>query len=279
MQLSATKYFSAQPHGEIRWIFHEGEDEWSVRQPPEDWAANDYEAAKCDLGWRSGATQNLPHPELADKFFLASPIQMENAGGGLPWKKSTAERDLYLKFASLRGIPSQILQYANQYGFLKPNNKRLSTQNAVRIHRQWDLDPKGVSAAGGVAVDFFLEPASAWLQTFDAVRHFLHRWEEVAERAPAERIELLCDFHIEFEPKMSFHLDPDLNADGIARSLQDLLWIQWGTSIGSRVIHRRCTQCEAYMAIHPDTARKDKHFCSDACRMRAYRLRKSGKAI
>jgi hypothetical protein len=48
-------------------------------------------------------------------------------------------------------------------------------------------------------------------------------------------------------------------------------------SIASNVLHRQCKECPNWFSVHPGTFRPEKLFCSDACRMRAYRKRKERK--
>jgi hypothetical protein len=60
-----------------------------------------------------------------------------------------------------------------------------------------------------------------------------------------------------------------------AASLQHLVMIQWGMSIAASVEHRQCMECTAWFAVHPGAGRPEKLYCSDACRMRAYRKRKA----
>lgn len=75
-------------------------------------------------------------------------------------------------------------------------------------------------------------------------------------------------------------MDPEsgeVHSEMIASSLAQLLDVQWGMSVAVNVMHRQCAECPAWFAVHPGSGRPEKQFCSDACRMRAYRKRKAGK--
>src|SRR5262249_7976205 len=62
----------------------------------------------------------------------------------------------------------------------------------------------------------------------------------------------------------------------MASSLANAIEVQWGMSVAANVMHRQWTECSTWFAVHPGAGRPEKQFCSDACRMRAYRQRKAG---
>ncbi len=57
--------------------------------------------------------------------------------------------------------------------------------------------------------------------------------------------------------------------------LLDFLWLQFATAIAGGVRYQSCVECGAWFIVAPGRGREDKKFCSDACRMRAYRKRKA----
>jgi hypothetical protein len=58
----------------------------------------------------------------------------------------------------------------------------------------------------------------------------------------------------------------------IPRDLIDCLWVQFALAVASDARFRRCQQCKRWF---PEDGRSDRVFCSDACRAKAYRLRKT----
>lgn len=60
--------------------------------------------------------------------------------------------------------------------------------------------------------------------------------------------------------------------------LLDFLWLQFATAIAGGVRYQSCVECGAWFIVAPGRGREDKKFCSDACRMRAYRNRKSQRS-
>ena len=66
---------------------------------------------------------------------------------------------------------------------------------------------------------------------------------------------------------LKLHVVPD--------SLLGALWFQFAQAIEHNSDFRMCAECAMWFELSPRTARTDKIYCSDACRMRAYRKRKS----
>jgi hypothetical protein len=56
--------------------------------------------------------------------------------------------------------------------------------------------------------------------------------------------------------------------------LRDALWIQLALAIDGGLDIRGCVQCRRWFALEAGRGRSDKEYCSNACRMRAYRERK-----
>lgn len=58
-------------------------------------------------------------------------------------------------------------------------------------------------------------------------------------------------------------------------SLIGALWLQFAWAVARKEDIRQCGKCEQFFALSPDVARADKLFCSDRCRMKAYRDRQA----
>lgn len=77
---------------------------------------------------------------------------------------------------------------------------------------------------------------------------------------------------------LKLHLDLDrgtrrIRSSLLASSVADLLRIQVAMAIAADTTHRQCQECPKWFSVHPRLGRPEKIFCSDACRMRAYRKR------
>jgi hypothetical protein len=57
-------------------------------------------------------------------------------------------------------------------------------------------------------------------------------------------------------------------------NLLDALWLQLAIALDRSESLQACVECGKWFAIKSGRGRSDKEFCSDACRMRAYRRRK-----
>jgi hypothetical protein len=71
-------------------------------------------------------------------------------------------------------------------------------------------------------------------------------------------------------------------ADGAAKlcirppDLQHALWLQLSLAIDGAQNFKPCVVCGAWFRLEAGGSRSDKEYCTDACRMRAYRNRKKG---
>jgi hypothetical protein len=59
-------------------------------------------------------------------------------------------------------------------------------------------------------------------------------------------------------------------------TLRDALWTQLLLAIDGNVNLAACVQCRKWFTLETGRGRSDKEYCSNACRMRAYRKRKGG---
>ena len=64
----------------------------------------------------------------------------------------------------------------------------------------------------------------------------------------------------------------------IPSNLIGALWLQFAHSVAADVDFAKCVECGTWFEVAPGSGRPDKRYCSDACRMRAYRKRKAAKS-
>ena len=72
--------------------------------------------------------------------------------------------------------------------------------------------------------------------------------------------------NIDGQPSCDFHV--------VADNLISAIWLQFALAAAGDREQRKCQECPTWFEIAPGTGRPEKVFCSDACRMRAYRQRK-----
>jgi len=63
----------------------------------------------------------------------------------------------------------------------------------------------------------------------------------------------------------------------VPRNLIGALWLQFANAIDGEYDYGKCKACSSWFEIAPGSGRPEKRYCSDACRMRAYRQRKGMK--
>lgn len=63
----------------------------------------------------------------------------------------------------------------------------------------------------------------------------------------------------------------------IPRDLISALWLQFALAISGDKQYKRCTECQAFFELSPGVNRKDRAYCSNACRSAAYRKRRERK--
>jgi hypothetical protein len=102
------------------------------------------------------------------------------------------------------------------------------------------------------------------------------RKDQVIEQAAR-----LVDLIIEHKCGHDFQIKPERNADGgvtLAVEIDELLsalWLQFAFAVAGDKQYRRCEVCQRAFELAPGENRADRRFCSDKCRIRAYRQRKA----
>lgn len=61
----------------------------------------------------------------------------------------------------------------------------------------------------------------------------------------------------------------------VPKSLLGALWVQFALAINGDKEYRECGHCSTWFELSPGTARTSRFYCSDACKMKAYRERKN----
>jgi hypothetical protein len=126
-----------------------------------------------------------------------------------------------------------------------------------------------------------LEDAGRWVLAWSQINRLLSQWPHVRDSSdPA----ILTNFFEEFnEPMVGSltlqirvdHSTGQVSSDVTASSLAHAISSQWASAVAANVGHRQCRECTTWFAVHAGSGRPDKLYCSDACRMRAYRRRKA----
>lgn len=285
MPTSTICYGAIIPPSRFRWICKESSGQWSLREPPDDWPEVDYKAFDSYI-------DPNPDPKIINRFHLAASVTeclKTHKAAKSEFGQMINEPDLYLKFASTRPTPSAILGMANTYGLLRyPIHSRtreslveISRANAPDIAAAFPHDPRDIGSQKDTIL-LFVEPAENWLGKYDLINLEIRTWAELQANEDVEGMwgYLEDGFNYDMGGSLTYQAKID-RATGqtyseiIASSLYSLLDVQWGMSVAANTLHKPCEECTKWMPIGPGAGRPEKTYCSDACRMRAYRSRKS----
>lgn len=114
-----------------------------------------------------------------------------------------------------------------------------------------------------------------WLRSTSSVDDSLNAREPV--EAACDQLSIIINDQLSSALSLMLSRETDmawelsLNPNGLLNAL----WLQFAYAIAGGIQHRACIVCNAWFEVAPGRGRREKRFCSDACRMRAYRNRKS----
>ena len=126
----------------------------------------------------------------------------------------------------------------------------------------------------------YAEPAYVWIQKHYNMNQELEEWATTQASGDVERIDQNRDIYNTQGGSLTFQTRMD-QATGqpygslIATSFQSMLDVQYGMLLVAGTATKQCEECPTWIAIAPGSGRPDKKYCSDACRMRGYRKRKT----
>lgn len=201
---------------------------------------------------------------------------------------------LFRAFADLTGTSEAIVTFADRYGLLGGS--------MARRFLVPDSDEIGIG-----------EPIEAWQDEIEAVRRVVQAWDRARENDPhrprwrsPEKVPKvhrsgLCHnvaavlherSRPDVLPNVQRAINTKLSAETGARMLWDrdegrlrlhlrpasllgALWLQLAQAIDGNADYRRCRVCAAWFELRPDRNRTSRAYCSDACRVKAYRGRQA----
>jgi hypothetical protein len=167
----------------------------------------------------------------------------------------------YLEFAQTPDTPDAIKDFADRYGALTPDvgtePGRVSREN-IRTWSMYIQDMKKI-----------IELWTMSMETGDfgkIIRTVQKKLIDPAAFAPGVPVQLLLK-----EDPLSGSARLCIRPDSLLHALysQVLLAIDGNVNLGA------CVQCRKWFTLDAGQGRSDKQYCSNACRMRAYRKRKT----
>lgn len=220
-------------------------------------------------------------PAALSEFYLAASVyelaeahaeQQTNLG------QLVTEPDLYLQFASEKGAPTRLKEFANKFGLLDGS---IGQGKLLKIKRSKSVGLEEAFRCERDLLAFRAEPAQEWLRIFGLVRSLIAEWPELRETRDFAALGKYLDdtYNFALSGSLTYQLEIDEQTGAaqsrvICSNLRNYIDVQWGMSVAANVLHRQCAECPNWFSVHPSASRPEKVFCSDACRMRAYRKRK-----
>ena len=178
---------------------------------------------------------------------------------------------LFRAFAELDS-PEVILSFANQFGPLGADAS-ISIVDVVP-EEPWKM---------GLDL-FWAEPLAVWLNEVTAMSEAIALWDALhehgagahADSSQAAELGILMASGIEDRIDIGLSIDDDgFHTVLHPKGLIGALWLQLHLAVEGDVDFHRCAECRTWFEVSAARGRPDKLYCSDACRMRAYRKRKS----
>jgi hypothetical protein len=266
-------YASLIPRSGFRWLYRGRDGLWKIKDLPTHWAPEDRvtHISEADALLRDVAHQT--------GFFLAANFSAFRHMEG-EMCANECEGDLYLKLASEAPYPATIWGFANRLGLLRPERSlvQIAGESAKEIGKayKWPL-----TGPRHDVLFLRVESAIEWQEAFVIARRRVQDWAalESEHDYPKMGRHLRRQFDSSTVGNLSYRvsLDPYTGrrrGEIVASSLAHLLDVQWAMSIEAGEVHRRCPECTTWFVVHPNAGRPEKQYCSNACRMRAYRRRR-----
>jgi len=124
---------------------------------------------------------------------------------------------------------------------------------------------------------------SLWFANIQAMHRTVELWQKSTETDDFSRlIREVQSSYIDLKPSgppvaLFLKIDPLSASPKLCIrpvTFQEALWAQLILAIDGNVNLRACFQCRKWFTLEAGRGRSDKEYCSNACRMRAYRKRK-----
>jgi hypothetical protein len=169
-----------------------------------------------------------------------------------------ASSSAYLEFAQTPTTPDAIKEFADRYGALVPD---------------YETEPRRPG-----------EDISTWSMYIRGMKRIIELWEMSKTTGDFRKIIRTVQKQLEFpEITGSVPVQLLLKEDPLSasarlcirpNSLRYALYSQLLLAIDGNVTLGACVQCRKWFPLEAGQGRSDKQYCSNACRMRAYRKRK-----
>ncbi len=109
----------------------------------------------------------------------------------------------------------------------------------------------------------------------EVIHSLKSEWVETALYFLAVVVNQKLSEHTIEGPRLDFIGYEKLGWRSVPSSLIGFLWLQFAEAIAANRHFKQCVQCQRWFEVAQNLARADKLYCSQACRVRAYRARRT----
>ena len=219
---------------------------------------------------------------------------------GIRYKPLEKDAGLFRTFADTEPTSDGVEQFASSYGFLgltrykvRPDEPYATPQDddAVGEHLDdWQLEIRWMRTAIELARAassnstreiqriLRIDGTAATLTDRDGTKLSLKLQTELPDDPVVASKQVLAKMASErlkgsMQTSLVAH-ESAISARSRPTSLIAALWLQFALKIDDPNSYRKCDQCRRWFELTPSVNRKDRQYCSNACRTKAYRERK-----
>lgn len=243
--------------------------------------------------------------EPSQRPYLTSAVPI---GGRYEGFRYSPEAGLFIKLAQLKPRQDQIIEFANQYGMLTGGvgldlddlvvygePLELWTRGIADLsiaYRLWELIKTGATSAlsqyikwrenSGVRFDLPGHRGGRWIAMRETNLDLLQTFRPGDLIGPAwHQLQYMVNEKLDGNVSGRLLWDSSHTRLGLYQVPKDLisaLWLQFARAIDGDREYVQCEECRNWFEVSsPDGGRKDKRFCSTACRARFWRKSKKGQ--
>ncbi len=180
---------------------------------------------------------------------------------------------MFLEFAALGDDADSILGFAEKYGELLVDNKSFVLTNRVGLtNRESDkISPQDYA---------YFNSLDEWIGSIRGVANAVELWKQVeAGEVVSSELDETIEARLAGGPFIRANrIAGQLVLQVEVNTLIHAIWAQFASAVAGKKQYRECDTCRKPFELTPEITRSDRLFCSDACRSKSYRRRKSAAA-
>lgn len=231
-----------------------------------------FEWRVADNGYRWTADDLLFAPEGSSFEKKIKPLEEEKYSG------------LFRTFAKTPTTKEGVLDFANKYGHLGTGaggvGGDIDFEWEYWDDEKWEEWERNVRCEETNPPD--MEPFEFWSYHITRMRQCVKTWDKVqsgeAVEKEMQRLQVTVSNNLRGRVRVAFSRDPERIGGFLLQikpnTLLGALWLQLAETISGCRKHRACAACRNWFEVSPEMFRKNRVYCSEECRSRAYRKRK-----